>query len=143
MIIKDISEQLIVDGLSDYLNTIENRRSRERDYLLDFYEGINVDHYVKEYFGSESLQQVPIFTQNLTRRVCKARGKSYARPVRMSVDERYREFADIQDLNAKRKQLEQTTFLLGTQGFRSLWNARHNRVEYDILSHMEPIFLEV
>jgi len=142
MIIKDISEQLIIDGLSDYLNTIENKRSRERDYLLDFYEGINVDHYVREFFGTESLQQVPIFTQNLTRRVCKARGKSYARPVRMAVDERYNEFADIQDLNAKRKQLEQTTFLLGTQGFRSLWNSRNNRVEYEILSHMEPIFLE-
>ena len=142
MIIKDISEQLIVDGLNEYLNTIENRRTRERDYLLDFYEGINVDHYVREFFGTESLQQVPIFTQNLTRRVCKARGKSYARPVRMAVDDRYREFANIQDLNAKRKQLEQTTFLLGTQGFRSLWNARTNRVEYEILSHLEPIFLE-
>jgi len=142
MIIKDISEQLIVDGLSEYLNHIENQRTRERDYLLDFYEGINVDHYVREFFGTESLQQVPIFTQNLTRRVCKARAKSYARPVRMAVDERYREFANIQDLNAKRKQLEQTTFLLGTQGFRSLWNARHNRIEYEILSHLEPIFLE-
>ena len=142
MIIQDLSEQLIVDGLADHLNVVENQRTRDRDYLLDFYEGINVDHYVGEYFGSESLQQVPIFTQNLTRRVCKARAKCYSRPVRMAVDERYRDFVNIPDLNAKRKQLEQTTFLLGTQGFRSLWNPRTQRVEYEILSHMEPIFLE-
>ena len=73
MIIKDLSEQLIIDSLSDYLNNIETKRTREREYLLDFYEGINVENYIGEYFGSESLQQVPMFAQNLTRRVCKAR----------------------------------------------------------------------
>ena len=129
MIIQDLSEQLIIDSLSDYLNNIETKRSREREYLLDFYEGFNVANYVGEYFGSESLQQVPMFTQNLTRRVCKARGQAYKRPVRLKVDERYRDFADLQDLHSKRKQLEQTTFLLGTMGFRSLWNPRKKRVE--------------
>ena len=141
MIIKDLSKQVIIDSLSEYLNIVENKRTKERDYLLDFYEGMNVDDYIQQYFGTESLQQVPIFKQNLTRRVCKARAKSYARPVRMAVDERYNQFIDVQDLNAKRKQLEQTTFLLGTQGFRSLWNPRRNKVEHEILSHVEPLFL--
>ncbi len=141
MIIQDLSEQLIIDSLSDYLNNIETKRTREREYLLDFYEGFNMENYVGEYFGSESLQQVPMFAQNLTRRVCKARGQAYKRPPRMKVDDRYRDFADIQDLNAKRRQLEQTTFLLGTMGFRSLWNPRRNRVEFELLPFVEPLFL--
>lgn len=141
MIIKDLSEQLIIDSLSDYLNNIETKRTREREYLLDFYEGINVENYIGEYFGSESLQQVPMFAQNLTRRVCKARGQSYSKPLRMKVDERYEQFADIQDLNSKRRQLEQTTFLLGTMGFRSLWNPRNKKVEYELLAFVEPLFL--
>ena len=93
MIIQDLSEQLIIDSLSGYLNNIETKRTREREYLLDFYEGFNIESYVGEYFGSESLQQVPLFTQNLTRRVCKARAQAYKRPPRMKVDERYQGFA--------------------------------------------------
>jgi len=141
VIIQDLSEQLIIDSLAENLNTIETERTKEREYLLDFYEGVNVEHYIGEYFGSESLQQVPMFSQNLTRRVCKARAKSYQRPVRMSVDPRYRDLADISGLNARRKQLEETTFLLGTQAFRSLWNPATNRVEHELLPFFEPLFM--
>lgn len=141
MIIKDLSEQIIIDSLAEHLNHIETARAKEREYLLDFYEGINVGDYVSEYFGSESLQQVPMFTQNLTRRVCKARSQAYRKPVRMGVDPRYKEIVNVQDLNTKRRQLEQTTFLLGTMGFRSLWNERTEKVEYELLPFMEPLFL--
>lgn len=141
MIIKDLSEQIIIDSLAEHLNHIETARAKEREYLLDFYEGINVGDYVSEYFGSESLQQVPMFTQNLTRRVCKARAQAYRKPVRMGVDPRYKEIINVQDLNTKRRQLEQTTFLLGTMGFRSLWNERTEKVEYELLPFMEPLFL--
>ena len=141
MIVQDLSEKIVIDSLSDYLNNIETRRTREREYLLDFYEGFNVEDYVGKYFASESLQQVPMFTQNLTRRVCKARGQAYKRPPRMDTDQRYSQYADIQDLNSKRRQLEQTTFLLGTMAFRSLWNARRNKVEYELLPFFEPLFL--
>ena len=48
MIIQDLSEQLIIDSLSDYLSNIETQRTREREYLLDFYEGINIENYVGE-----------------------------------------------------------------------------------------------
>jgi len=141
VIIKDLSEQIIIDSLAEHLNHIETARAKEREYLLDFYEGINVGDYVSEYFGSESLQQVPMFTQNLTRRVCKARSQAYRKPVRMGVDPRYKEIVNVQDLNTKRRQLEQTTFLLGTMGFRSLWNERTEKVEYELLPFMEPLFL--
>jgi hypothetical protein len=141
MIIQDLSEQIIIDSLSDYLNRIETQRTKEREYLLDFYEGINMEEYVGEYFGSESLQQVPLFSQNLTKRVCKARAQSYRRPPRMNVDSRYVDLADMQDLNTKRRQLEQLTFLLGTMAFRSVWNSRKNMVEYELLPFFEPLFL--
>ena len=141
MIIQDLSEQLIIDSLSDYLNNVETQRTKEREYLLDFYEGINMEEYVGDYFGSESLQQVPLFSQNLTKRVCKARAQSYRRPPRMNVDSRYIDLADMQDLNTKRRQLEQLTFLLGTMAFRSVWNSRKNVVEYELLPFFEPLFL--
>ena len=63
MIIQDLSEQLIIDSLADSLNVIETERTKEREYMLDFYEGMNIDSYVQDFFGSESLQQVPLFTK--------------------------------------------------------------------------------
>jgi len=141
VIIQDLSEQLIIDSLSSYLNNIETKRTREREYLLDFYEGFNQEDYIGKYFGSESLQQVPLFSQNLTRRVCKARGQAYKRPARTKADPRYNELTDTQDLNSKRRQLEQMTFLLGTMAFRSLWNPLRNKVEYELLPFFEPLFL--
>ena len=112
--IPDLSQSAILSSLRETLNDIENKRVKEREYMLDFYEGINMDRYVKKFFGSESLNQVPIFTQNLTRRICKVRSMTYKRPPKMSVDKKYLDFIDIEDLNSSRRQLEQLTFLLGT-----------------------------
>jgi len=118
--IPDLSRDTILGSLGEALNVIENRRAKDREYLLDYYEGMNMDFYVKKFFGSESLNQVPIFTQNMTRRICKIRSMTYKRPPKMSVDKKYLDFIDISDLNSSRRQLEQLTFLLGTMAFRHL-----------------------
>ena len=139
--IPDLSRDTILGSLSESLNVIENRRAKDREYLLDYYEGMNMDLYVKRFFGSESLSQVPIFTQNMTRRVCKIRSMTYKRPPKMSVDKKYLDFIDISDLNSSRRQLEQLTFLLGTMAFRSRWDERKQKISYDLIPFFEPIFL--
>ena len=139
--IPDLSRDTILASLGEALNTIENRRAKEREYLLDYYEGMNMDFYVKKFFGSESLNQVPIFTQNLTRRISKIRSMTYKRPPKMAVDDRYKDFIDMSDLNSSRRQLEQLTFLLGTMAFRSRWDERKQKIRYDLIPFFEPIFL--
>ena len=139
--IPDLSEGAILSSLRDALNTIESERVKEREYMLDFFEGVNIDQYVKKFFGSESLNQVPIFTQNLTRRICKVRSMTYKRPPKMSVDKKYLDFIDIEDLNSSRRQLEQLTFLLGTMAMRSRWSEREQKIKYDLVQNFEPIFL--
>ena len=139
----DMSQQAVINSLNSSINYFENKRNREREYNLDFFEGYTED-YVKKYFGSQSMQQIPIFTQNLTRRVCSIRSTTYKRPPRMigeSVED-YRKNIDIDGLNAIRRQLERMTFLLGTMAFRCRWNALTERVEYDLLPFFEPMFLE-
>ena len=139
--IPDLSRDTILGSLGESLNVIENRRAKDREYLLDYYEGMNMDFYVKRFFGSESLSQVPIFTQNMTRRVCKIRSMTYKRPPKMSVDKKYLDFIDMSDLNSSRRQLEQLTFLLGTMAFRSRWDERKQKISYDLIPFFEPIFL--
>ena len=139
--VPNLSKQAVMESLADSLAYIENQRHKEREYLLDFYEGINTDNYVKQFFGSESLQQVPIFTQNLTRRVCKVRSLVYKRPPKMRVEDKYIDLIDLEDLNASRRQLEATTFLMGCMAFRSRWNEMRQKIEYDLLPFFEPLFL--
>jgi len=117
--IPDLSQGAVLSSLKDALHTIESERVKEREYMLDFFEGVNIDQYVKKFFGSESLNQVPIFTQNLTRRICKVRSMTFKRPPKMTVDKKYLDFIDMSDLNSSRRQLEQLTFLLGTMAMRS------------------------
>ena len=139
--IPNLSQSSILSSLRESLNDIENKRVRDREYMLDFYEGLNMDRYVKKFFGSESLNQVPIFTQNLTRRICKVRSMTYKRPPKMSVDKRYLDFIDIEDLNSSRRQLEQLTFLLGTMAMRSRWSEKDQKIKYDLVPFFEPLFL--
>ena len=139
--IPDLSQGAVLSSLKDALHTIESERVKEREYMLDFFEGVNIDQYVKKFFGSESLNQVPIFTQNLTRRICKVRSMTYKRPPKMSVDKKYLDFIDISDLNSSRRQLEQLIFLLGTMAMRSRWSEREQKIKYDLIQNFEPIFL--
>ena len=140
---KELSQQVVLNSLNDSINHIENQRNKEREYYLDFFEGYT-EQYVRSFFGTESLRQVPIVNQNLTRRVCSIRSMTYKRPPRMIGEslEEYKSYIDIDGLTAVRRQLEKLTFLLGTMAFRCRWNALKERVEYDLLPFFEPIFLE-
>ena len=141
VIVKDATQQNIINVLSEQFTYVETERHKEIDKLLDFYEGINTDDYVKKYFSSDTLNQIPVFAQNLTRRVIKARSMTYKRPPVMNVDDSYKEFTNIHDLNAKRRQLESLTYLLGCMAFRSRWDEDTQKIEYENLTHFEPLFL--
>jgi hypothetical protein len=75
--IPNLAQSTVTDALQESLKYIEDSRTRERDYLMDWYEGINVEEYVGRYFSAETLSQVPILNQNITRRVCAVRSMTY------------------------------------------------------------------
>ena len=139
--IPDLSISAVNDALKNQLRYIEDERVKERDYLMDWYEGINIDDYVAQYFGRETLRQTVIPQNNLTRRVCSLRSMTYKRPPRMRASETYLSLIDKHNLNAQRRMLERLTFLLGNMAFRSKWNEVTGKLEYEILSHFEPLFI--
>ena len=139
--IPDLAQSSVNKALKETLKYIEDQRTRERDYLMDWYEGTNVEQYIGKFFGVETLRQVPTLNQNITRRVCAVRSMTYKRPPRMRVSESYMELIDMESLNANRRLLERLTFLLGTMAIRSRWNEFTGKLEYENLSHFTPIFL--
>ena len=139
--IPDLSQGAVADSLQSKLRYIEDERIRERDYLMDWYEGINIESYVKKYFSVETLRQAPIINSNITGRVCAVRSQTYKRPPRMRASDTYHASVNIHSLNGQRRLLERLTFLLGSMAFRSKWNEIEQKLEYEILSHFEPLFL--
>ena len=137
--IPDLSQSAVQTALKKKLRFIEDARVRERDYLMDWYEGINLENYVSNYFGAETLRQAVIPQNNLTRRVCSLRSMTYKRPPRMRSSESYTSLIDKHSLNAQRRMLERLTFLLGTMAFRSYWDG--DKIRYQSVSHFEPLFL--
>ena len=141
MNIPDLSTDAVLASLKNKLQYIEDSRVKERDYLLDWYEGINIDQYVRSYFGSETLKQIPILSQNITRRVSALRSMTYKRPPRMRASDAYTDAIDVESLNSNRRLLERLTFLLGTMAIRSKWNELTGKIEYETLSQFMPLFL--
>jgi len=141
LIIPDLSASAVSNALNNKLKYIEDERVKERDYLMDWYEGINIHDYVGKYFSAETLRQTVVPQNNLTRRVCSLRSMTYKRPPRMRASESYLSLIDKHSLNAQRRMLERLTFLLGNMAFRSRWNEEKGKVEYEILSHFTPLFL--
>ena len=139
--IPDLSKDAVQNALKQKLKYVEDERVKERDYLLDFYEGINVEHYVGGFFGAETLRQVVTPQNNLTKRVCTLRAMTYKKPPRLRTSDAYIDSIDIHSLNAQRRLLERLTFLLGTMAFRSKWNERTQKIEYETLPHFQPLFL--
>ena len=141
VILQSLSENAIQESLRDYLGYIEDERTKERDYMMDFYEGINIDQYVGDYFSRETLRQVPIMQGNITKRVASLVSMAYKRSPRLRVDERYLDLIDSSNLQAQRRLLERLTFLLGTMAFRSYWDETSGKIKYQTLSHFTPLFV--
>lgn len=141
VIIQDLSESAIQESLKNHLSYIEDERTKERDYMLDWYEGINIDDYVRRYFSRESLRQVPSLHQNITKRVASLTAMTYKRSPRLRVSEQYKELINSASLQSQRRLLERLTFLLGTMAFRSYWDERSGQIKYQTLSHFTPLFV--
>jgi hypothetical protein len=139
--IPDLSQSAVAESLKEKLRYIEDERVRERDYLMDWYEGINIEDYIGQYFTNETLRQAPLINSNITGRVCAVRSMTYKRPPRMRALDSYLASINVHSLNAQRRLLERLTFLLGSMAFRSKWNELDQKLEYEILSHYEPLFL--
>ena len=140
MIIPDLSKQTITKILSDELDRIERNRYKENEMLIDYYEGIETDKYIRPYFDSMTLSQIPMFCSNITRRIVKAKSIVYGKEdIERIVDERYNNY--IGDLNSKCRQLEELNFLLGNMAMKTQYNPNTEKLEYHLIPFFQVFFL--
>jgi hypothetical protein len=141
MVIKDLTEQAVLQGLKGSLDQIEDKRVAERYQMLNYYEGISSEMVfdIKKYFDSDSLRQTPVITESITTKLINARAIVYKQTPERNVDEKYLDFVD--DLDSSMLQFERMTYLLGTSAMKSVWDEEAQLIKYVPLVEFYPIFL--
>ena len=109
---------------------------------LDFYYNQNLDIHLEQWFASDSLQQVPPFVQSCVPRFAKARMMLYKEnPNRMIAGEVNEDYKDVAyKLNSRTKEFAELAWLLGCCWFKSRFNERKNRLEYEVLPNVKEYY---
>ena len=137
MIIYNLTEKMMYDLLMDTIEEGHNSEMEQRERLLDYYEGINLEQDIKGYFDSDSLSQIPPMYINLVRNIISRRALVYQQaPVRYN--DKYNEV--IGDLDSFMKQFEQLTYLLGTEALYTHWDNSQNKLKYRPIHFFTPFF---
>ena len=137
MIIYNLTEKMLYDLLMDTIEEGLEKEHSERERLLDYFEGLNLQHDIKQYFDSESLSQIPPMYINLVRNIISRRALVYQQaPVRFN--EKYNEI--IGDFDSFMKQFEQLTYLLGTEALYTHWDDNAKKLKYRPIHFFTPFF---
>ena len=137
MIIYNLTEKMLHRLLMETIEEGYDKEMESRERLLDYYEGINLEEDIKKYFDSDSLSQIPPAYINLTRNIISRRALVYQQaPVRFN--DKYNEV--IGDLDSFMKQLEQLTYLLGTEALYTHWDDVNKKLKYRPIHFFTPFF---
>ena len=137
MIIYNLTEQMLHKLLMETIQEGYDNQMEERERLLDYYEGTNLEHDLKQYFNSDSLSQIPPMYINLVRNIISRRALVYQQsPVRYN--DKYNEV--LGDFDSFMKQFEQLTYLLGTEGLYTYWDDDQQKLKYRPIHFFVPFF---
>ena len=137
MIIYNLTEKMLYDLLMDTIEEGLEKEHSSRETLLDYFEGINLEHDIKGFFDSESLSQIPPMYINLVRNIISRRALVYQQaPVRYN--EKYTDV--LGNLDSVMKQFEQLTYLLGTEALYTHWDDNAKKLKYRPIHFFTPFF---
>jgi len=137
MIIYNLTERMLHELLMETIEEGHNNEMEERERLLDYYEGINLEQDIKGYFDSDSLSQIPPMYINLVRNIISRRALVYQQaPVRFN--DKYNEV--LGDFDSFMKQFEQLTYLLGTEALYTHWDDVNKKLKYRPIHFFTPFF---
>ena len=143
VVIPELSEQIILQTVAKAEQEFKEKEMAERMTAMDFYYNINMDKHIEQYFSSESLQQIPTFRQKVVPRFSRARMMLYKNPPKRIIggeeNDDYKELAYM--LDSQTKCFSELAWLLGSCHFKSKFNERKKRLEYEILPFVKEYYL--
>ena len=138
IMLPDLGRQAVLDSVRRADDYMQKNEVAERNVALDFYYNRNIDVHLQQWFPGTTLNQVPPFGMRIVPRFAKSRMmvlKNIERFVGGENAEEYLSFTH--QLDSKAREFSEVAWLLGRCYFRSKWNDRKQRIEYDIIPHVK------
>ena len=143
VVIPELSEQIILKTLANAEKGFVENEKAERMTALDFYYNINMDKHLEQWFSSDSLSQIPTYPQKVVPRFARARMMLYKNPVTRIIggeeNDDYKKASYM--LDSQTKQFSELAWLLGSCHFKTKFNERKQRLEYETLPFVKEYYL--
>ena len=143
VVIPELSEQIILKTIAKAEADYQENRQAERMTALDFYYNINMDKHLEQWFSSDSLSQIPTYPQKVVPRFARARMMLYKNQIKRLIggeeSDDYKEIAYM--LDSQTKQFSELAWLLGSCHFKTKFNERKERLEYEVLPFVKEYYI--
>ena len=133
-------QEIIKDSLTNFKEEQAKARREEVRKFLDYYSGSLTEQYIEGYFKSDAFQEIPHYNTNIVKKFVNRMSKIYTIGAKRNVNDRYVDLSSVK--NARMKQMERMTRLLGTCATYVMYDEMEERFEYRPIYYFEPYFGE-
>ena len=130
--------EIIQDSLKNFKQEQAKARREEVRKFLDYYSGSLTDQYIESYFNTDAFQEIPHYNTNIVKKFVNRMSKIYTIGAKRNVNDKYTELTSVK--NARMKQMERMTRLLGTCATYVMYDEMEQRFEYRPIYYFEPYF---
>ena len=145
IMLPDLGKEAVMASIREAEDYMAKNEVAEKETALDFYYNRNLDIHLEQWFPGTTLNQIPPFGMRVVPRFARSRMMLYKKPpIRLingseEVSEEY--LAQAHHLDSKIREFSEIGWLLGKCHFRSKYNEKKQRIEYDILPHVKEYYL--
>ena len=132
------AREIIQDSLTNFKEEQAKARREEVRKFLDYYSGSLTEQYIEGYFKSDAFQEIPHYNTNIVKKFVNRMSKIYTIGAKRNVNDKYSELTSVK--NARMKQMERMTRLLGSTATYVMYDEVEQRFDYRPIYYFEPYF---
>jgi len=132
------AQEIIQDSLTNFKEQQAKSRREEVRKFLDYYSGSLTEQYIEGYFKSDAFQEIPHYNTNIVKKFVNRMSKIYTIGAKRNVSDSYLNLTSVK--NARMKQMERMTRLLGSTATYVMYDEQEEKFEYRPIYYFEPYF---
>jgi len=132
------AREIIQDSLTNFKEEQAKARREEVRKSLDYYSGSLTDQYIEGYFKSDAFQEIPHYNTNIVKKFVNRMSSIYTIGAKRNVNDKYIDLTVVK--NARMKQMERMTRLLGSTATYVMYDEVEQRFDYRPIYYFEPYF---
>ena len=132
------AREIIQDSLTNFKEEQAKARREEVRKSLDYYSGSLTEQYIEGYFKSDAFQEIPHYNTNIVKKFVNRMSSIYTIGAKRNVKDKYIDLTVVK--NARMKQMERMTRLLGSTATYVMYDEVEQRFDYRPIYYFEPYF---